>query len=108
MQHIHLTRVAIKDADKDGNQYVNRFTGKPQKRIGIQCFEYGKKWLSDFINSPSDPRLGWASGQEVTIIAEQKGDFINFRLPTETDLLKARMDKVEERMKAIETFFTNK
>ena len=96
MEKIHITRVAVSDKNKAGEPYVNKFTGKVQKRIGIQCVEYGDKWLSDFISNPSDIRLGWKAGDEATVIVEEKGDFVNFHLPDRNDLLEQRVDAIEK------------
>ena len=93
---IKVKRLSITDANSKGEPYINPWTKKPQKRIGIQTESGGDKWLSDFISNPNDERLGWQIGEEHKVIIEQKGDFWNFKLPEKVDLLEERVEALEK------------
>lgn len=76
---IHITRVNIAWANKEGQPYLDK-NQKPYARVGIQTQEHGKTWLSGFAYQGEKP-LNWKSGDEADVEVEQKGDFTNFRLP---------------------------
>ena len=101
---IKIKRISITDANQKGEPYINPWTKKPQKRIGVQTESGGDKWLSDFISNPNDPRLSWQIGDEQKVIIEQKGDFWNFKLPDKSDLLEEEMEIVKKRLTAVEQF----
>lgn len=87
MQKVKITKVYWGEVE---TQY-----GKSQK-IGIKTETHGDKWLSCFeskVNSKSLRAL--AEGQEVAVIVSQKGDFLNFRLPTGFDYMEERVAKLE-------------
>lgn len=87
MQTVKVTKVYRGDVE---TQY-----GTKQK-VGIKTETHGDKWLSCFQNQYNEKKLTAISeGQELDIIVTQKGDFLNFSLPTRTDYLEQRMSKVE-------------
>ena len=93
IEKIKITKIYINDSKKDGTKLVDR-NGKPYRKIAIQTDKHAG-YLSDFIFKEDDPKLKWQVGDEVEIIAYQNGDFKNFKLPTETDRLKVRIEVLE-------------
>lgn len=53
-------------------------TGKPFTSLGLQCVEYGEKWLSGFGNKDN---ASWKKGDTVEIEIEEKGEYLNFNTP---------------------------
>ena len=95
IEKVILTQVYITDKDKQGNNLVNKW-GKPYKKIAIKCNEFEEKWLSSFLNSDFDPRNAWKSGHTVKIIVEERGEYLNFRLPSQVDYLESRVKELEK------------
>lgn len=95
IEKVILTQVYITDKDKQGNKLVNKW-GKNYKKIAIKCNEYEQKWLSSFVSSDFDPRNAWKTGQTVKIVIEEKGEYLNFKLPDQLDYIDERLRAVEE------------
>lgn len=64
--------------------------------------EDGRK-MSMYIDKEYDTKVhnlekieGLQEGDELTVSVEQNGDFLNFKLPSKTDLLDARVDSIEK------------
>lgn len=53
-------------------------SGKPFTSVGLKTVEYGDKWLSGFGNKDN---ASWKEGDKVTILVEQKGEYLNFTMP---------------------------
>ena len=103
MKHI-ITNFWVNTADRDGKLYIAK-NGKPYKRVVIKVDkdegnprEYDDEYLSCLVFSDDDPILFWKVGDEVDILVskDENGRF-NFKAPT-------RLDRLEERVKALETF----
>lgn len=92
-----LTKVYINSEDKNGKKFLTK-NGKPYKKIAIQTAEYGKEYLSSFIWNENDPRFNWQAGDVVEMIIEKNGQYTNFRLPTEIDIINIRLDKIEKHL----------
>lgn len=100
MEKVRITRVSVKDTDKDGNKLKDK-RGYPYLRVGIQTDRYGEKWLSTFAKNADSPEAKLTAGDEVNISVEQKGEFLNFRLPTKTDLLEERVYALEHKVEVL-------
>lgn len=71
-------------------------TNKPYVQMGIQTNKHPGKWLSCFLNDFNKVKLtALKEGQQVDILVTANGDFLNFTLPTKTDLLEARVSAIE-------------
>lgn len=71
-------------------------TNKPYVQMGIQTNKHPGKWLSCFLNDFNKVKLtALKEGQQVDIMVTANGDFLNFKLPNPTDLLEARVTKLE-------------
>lgn len=71
-----------------------------KNKIGIKTDVHGDKWLSAFIPEKFDPFKDIVEGYTAFIVVEQKGDFMNFRMPDKTDRLEARVEVLEAWMKS--------
>ncbi len=43
---VTITKVNWKDVDKEGNKLISQKSGKPYYKVGIQCNEFGDKWIN--------------------------------------------------------------
>ena len=77
---ITITKIIRSDKSKDGKPFITK-DGRPYTRIAIQTNEHGSKWLSGFEGFMTK---NWAEGQEVEVDVEVKGDYLNFKVLSET------------------------
>jgi hypothetical protein len=76
---VKITNKSVQSANKAGAPYLDN-QSRPYSRVGIQTEQHGKRWLSGFAYQGS-PILNWKSGDEVEIEIEEKGQYLNFKLP---------------------------
>ena len=86
-QQVTLTMVSRKEK-------TSSKTGRPFTSLGIRTQEHGEKWLSGFGNKDN---AAWKIGDKVEIIVEQKGEYLNFSMPTlvkttQSDAIVARLE----------------
>ncbi len=103
---IKLTRISRKDQ-------VSKTSGKPYVSLGLQCNEYGDKWLSGFGGKEN---MNWNVGDEVEVVVEQKGEYLNFSMPKPADqiaemqknnsLLEAKIDAIHDTLKQLVAYVT--
>mgnify|MGYP001568262127 CR=1 FL=1 len=95
---IKLTKITTQDKDKTGKPYVGK--NGPYTRMGIQCQEYGQKWLSGFLNAYN---ARWKEGDVVEVVVEpvfrEGKEYLNFRGLSRIDLLEMRIQRLEEFIK---------
>ena len=101
MEQLLIEKIYISDKSKDGTPFVTK-KGKPFRKIAIKTEKYGDRWPSDFIWDDNDPKLSWKVGDTVTVVVEEKGQYLNFRQPSKEDLISARIDSLEHRVKLLE------
>lgn len=92
MQRVTITRISVKDGGTPE---------KPWKKLGIQTKEHGDKWLGAFFNKYNEKELSaLKEGVTVDILVttSDDGKYLNFRLPSELDKVKARLDVVEKKL----------
>lgn len=103
-----IKSIYINDKKPSGEPYIDR-TGNPFKRAVLETADgkkasmiisqnYGKKDLAIIQE--------WKAGDFVDVVLEQSGDFLNFKLPTKTDIVVEKTNSLEERVKTLETSFT--
>lgn len=97
---VTLTGVWHNAKNKAGVEYKNK-DGKPYERCSIKVTEYGDKYLSGFGNQVTK---GWSVGDEIDILIEEKGEFINFSLPKKEA---GMSDMDRETLRRIEQTVTN-
>lgn len=76
MTTLTLTSIKRFDKDKDGKLLMTR-DGRPYVRLVIGTKEY-EKTLSGF-DGPATK--DWKEGETVEVEVEQKGDYLNFKVP---------------------------
>ena len=98
MQKIKLEAVFVNDTNPQGEPLKNK-NGEPYKMAVIQwegkkasCY-LGAKFG---VNKEKEIRT-WTQGQEVTVTLEQKGDYLNFDIPSRLDYIEERVARLEER-----------
>lgn len=88
IEKVKLTRVHISNKAKDGTPYVvkqGKNTGKPYSKAAIKCDKYGDKWLSGFVWDSYDTIHKWQTGDEVSIVVSENGQYLNFEKPKAKD-----------------------
>lgn len=98
---VTLTKISIQDKKKDGSPMVTK-KGKPFRTIGIQTKEHADKWLSGFLWEQGEEMETWQSGQQVNILVEQNGQYLNFKVPNRSDALEERILSLEKRVSILE------
>lgn len=85
---LKIEKIARKRENKQGEKYIDK-NGKPFELVYIKTKE---GWISLFARPEMD---NWQENDEVEIIVEQKGQYLNGRIPTRLDRLEIRMDELE-------------
>ena len=96
MQKVKVTKVVWKE----------NTTGKGdwQWKVGILTEQVADRWYGAFEDKYNSTKLrAITEGSEIEIVITQKGDFYNFKFPTKTDYLEARVNKIEEHVFGNET-----
>ncbi len=98
-----LTKVYISDKKKDGTKLIDK-NGKQYHKIAIKIADeqYRDEYLSGFLYDDDDPRFQWKEGDEVTIVIERNGEYVNFKVPSRLDMIEERVSAIEARMDEIE------
>jgi hypothetical protein len=93
MQKLTITKVYKNNKDKQGNLF--KFSsGEPYTKLAILTQEYGdKKWISGFL---SEGNKDWKDGDVVEVIVEEKGEWLNFKIPESP--LEKRVRQLESRI----------
>lgn len=84
------------DKDKEGNTLTGKFG--PYYKYGLTCDEYPTKTIYGIGNKP----LNWQEGQEIEIDIEEKGEWLNFKLPKKEDVAVSKVEELEKRVKKLE------
>ena len=110
IQKVNLTLVRITDSNKQGQPYVTKTgknAGKPFKMIAIKCDAYKDQWLSDFIWDAQDTKNLWKVGDQVQIIVEKNGNYLNFHKPLEREMTTTAIEDLTKRVAALERWITS-
>lgn len=102
LQELTITKFGAYDTDKNKKPFLTK-DGKPYKKVGIQVdyADYDGKWLSHLAFRPEDPALQLKEGQKVTLKITQKGEYLNFDLPSREDYLEARVVRLERAVESL-------
>jgi len=92
MEKLTITKVYRSNKDKKGN-LLKTSDGREYTRLAIKTKEYGDKYVSGFGN---DKNSSWKVGDTVEVVVEKKGEYLNFSMPKEKDVLLERIEKLEE------------
>ena len=98
MENLTITKVYRSNKDKKGN-LLTTSDGREYTRLAIKTREYGDRYVSGFGN---DKNASWKVGDTVEVVVEQKGEYLNFSMPKEKDVLIERIEALEERVRIIE------
>lgn len=88
---------------------TSKTSGKPYTRAVL---EFNGQKASMFINEKFGKKdletlKTWGEGDEVDIIVEQEGQYLNFHLPSKADLLGERVFDLEGRLEKLEDLLKN-
>ena len=88
------------DKSKDGTPFKTR-AGKPYKKVSVLIDDpkYSNEWLTCFAFDQNDSTLTWKPGDQVEIVIERNGQYLNFRIPGHLDRLEARVSALEAFMR---------
>lgn len=92
MQKITLTQVYTSSKDKSGNP-LKFSSGEPYSKVAVKAQEYGDRWISGFL---SEGNSKWKIGDVVEVEVEEKGDFLNYKIPESP--LEKRVRQLESRL----------
>ena len=84
---LHLTQVSRFTKDKNGQDLKTK-DGRNYTRLLIRCTEYGDKGISGFEGNETRE---WKEGAEVEAEVEQKGEYLNFRVPKKEDKISPQL-----------------
>ena len=91
MKNLTLTSIQRYNKDKEGNPLKTK-DGRPYTRLVIRCKEYGDKMLSGF---DSIQTQSWREGDTVEVEVEQKGEYLNFKIPNKQDLIGKSLEEIK-------------
>ena len=91
MKNLTLTSIQRYNKDKEGNPLKTK-DGRPYTRLVIRCKEYGDKMLSGF---DSIQTQSWQEGDTVEVEVEQKGEYLNFKIPNKQDLIGKSLEEIK-------------
>ena len=91
MKNLTLTSIQRYNKDKEGNPLKTK-DGRPYTRLVIRCKEYGDKMLSGF---DSIQTQSWREGDNVECEVEQKGEYLNFKIPNKQDLIGKSLEEIK-------------
>lgn len=74
---VTLTKVQRYTTGKDSKPLINS-NGKPYVRVLVKTQEHGDATISGFGNRDNE---NWQEGDRVDIEVEQKGEYLNFKMP---------------------------
>lgn len=95
---VTLTKVQRSTTNKDGEPYISKNTGKPFTICRIWTVEHGEKSLGGFDSYATDKLK---EGDEVEIIIEESGQYLNFKMPSDK-VTRKEFDALDARVKALE------
>jgi len=102
LQKCRITKVTIKDTKKDGSPNIDK-NGKPFKMVYIQTDTMEQNEIAScYCNSPAKKELGLNVGDEVELVFERSGNFLNFSMPSQIDQLRAEVIALTIRVNKLE------
>ncbi len=97
METLKLTSVTRYTTKQDGTPLVTKL-GKPYTSIRIKAEKYGDKFISGFGDQVN---AAWAVGDEVEVEVEQKGEYLNFRMPKKEDKIDDKLEMILNKLVGI-------
>jgi hypothetical protein len=103
-----IQRVTINEIE------IKSGTSKAGRGYNMAILDTGEEKLSMYMDKEYDLKFKnldkiqqWKKGDEVTIDVEQNGEYLNFKLPSKTDVLSERIFELEVRMEKLEGIIAN-
>jgi len=103
LEKIKINQIYINDKNKEGKPLMTS-NGKKYWKVAIKCNKYPDKYITCMLFNQDDEVFNWQPNDEVEVVIEQNGDFLNFKRPTQVDRLKMQIDDHEERIRILEIF----
>jgi hypothetical protein len=100
---LRIKVINFKKENKENKPYTTR-AGKSFQMCGILVDggQYDGKWLSACLFEPDHVAFGWKAGDEVDVLVEPNGQYLNFKIATKLDLLEISVKALEARVIALE------
>src|SRR3990167_9738353 len=100
IEKLTITKIFINHESKEKKPFITD-KGKKFWKIAIQVDEkdYKGEYLSSLIFNEDDERFNWQVGQQISVIVERNGQYLNFSIPTRFDRLEIRVNELEELIK---------
>jgi hypothetical protein len=95
---VTINKVMRYTEDKNGNPLRTK-DGKPYTSLRMQVAEYPDKWMSGFDGKST---ATWKEGDVVEVFVEQKGEYLNFKVPNATSVATEKIGDLEARVVALE------
>src|SRR3990167_6748240 len=97
IEKLTITKIFINHESKEKKPFITD-KGKKFWKIAIQVDEkdYKGEYLSSLIFNEDDERFNWQVGQQISVIVERNGQYLNFSVPTRLDRLEIRVNELEE------------
>ena len=106
---VKLSRVSIYSKDKEGKPLMGKFGPYEKCLISFKSDKGEDVQASTFVKRETKETLTkWKEGDTVTALFWKNGDFVNFDLPSEQDLLGERVKSLEDRVKALEVYISDR
>jgi len=104
IKEIKLKSIYINDKKKDGSPYIDK-NGNPFKMAVIESDSGSKAsmFCGKFQANDLKTIQIWKAGDTVRVNLEKSGEYINFSLPSKTDELLERVEKLEKAVFTIKT-----
>lgn len=102
LKTIQIDKIYRNDTNKEGKPYKDK-RGNPFKLVTITTKD--KQGNSQRLSMCDYKELtaDWVDGQMIEVDITKNGDFLNFALPSKTDLLEKRVQSLEDRLNALES-----
>lgn len=99
MNKVTINKIYINTTNKEGAPLVTK-TGKPYTMVVIDTDKGQMSMYCDnkFGTKDIEKMKTVKEGDTLTVYIEQNGNYTNFRLPTRTDILEARIEECERRL----------
>jgi len=95
----------ISDKNKAGEEFKTQ-RGKKYWKIAMKTDLYKNEWLTGFIWENTDPMFNLKSGDQLSVIIERNGNYLNFRIPRKMDYLEMRLENLENELKELKELIT--
>lgn len=97
LKKLTINKIYRNTTDREGNELKNR-DGRPYTRVVLQTKEYPSDKISGF-GTPENE--AWKEGDVVEVLIEEKGNYVNFKMPKKEDKNPEVLNKILNAMTAL-------